>query len=299
MTDEASKALEFCPELISMIEAAKVAGETVSAAWKLTRKRKFSALENLPSVMDDAKMKSNSTDLQTETDRKSEQTIVEILKKKFPTYKFIGEETTDSDGGFELSADPTFVIDPIDGTTNFVHAALSCSVLVAFAKEKQLTAGVILDPIVGEVFFAEKGKGAWYLGRLSEDLDSKKRLRTSGCKDLTQAVLCTDVGYQREEEGVSRFLDFQRKVLLGAKIRGIRVIGGCGLGLAYVAAGRFDAYIENTSPYIWDFSAGCLIVEEAGGAYCDPSGKPLDLTKRSVAASATKELSEAFVKLLK
>jgi len=179
-----------------------------------------------------------------------------------------------------------------------VHNAISCSVLIAFARDKEIVAGVTLDPIKGELFFAEKGKGSWYVNELSGDLSCKKRLRTSGCKDIRKAVICTDVGCQREPVGVAKFLEFQRKLLLEGQVQSLRIIGSCGLGLAYVAAGRFDAFIEEGSLSIWDFAPGKLLVFEASGFVCDPSGGPLDLSKNSVAAYASKEFAASVSSIL-
>jgi len=289
---------EFCDELPGMIEAGRQACVLIAEAWKRVSESMTAAGSSLPSEVQ-FKIKSNTSDLQTKTDTASEAVIAQYLRALFPSHLIIGEETTAaSQGQFELSSAPTFIIDPIDGTTNFVHNAISCSVLIAFARDREIVAGVTLDPIQQELFFAERGKGAWHVGDLSGDLSRKKRLRTSGCQDIRKAVICTDVGCQREPVGVGKFLEFQRKLLLEGQVQSLRIIGSCGLGLAYVAAGRFDAFIEDGSLSIWDFAPGKLLVSEASGFVCDPSGGPLDLCKSSVAAYASREFADSVTNLM-
>ncbi|GBG27839.1 Inositol monophosphatase 2 [Hondaea fermentalgiana] len=282
-------------ELREALVAATQAGNKIRETWIKTRKHELDVSSTVT--------KSNTADLQTETDRKCEELIVAHLRAKFPDHRFIGEEDTASKGdqGFEVTDEPTFIIDPIDGTTNFFRAVLSCSVLVAFMEKQEIRAAVVLDPIQCEVFYAEKGAGAWVQALSSESLErvgEPRRMSTSGEKDLTQSLVATEIGYQRETKEVEQFLDLQRKLLHKGRIRGLRISGGCGLGLAYVADGRTDVYLELYSPYIWDFSAGSLLVTEAGGMICDPSGGELNLKGRSIFASATSELGKTTIDLI-
>jgi len=229
---------------------------------------------------------------------------VKHLHEKFPNHKFIGEEevATKGDEGFEVTDEPTFIIDPIDGTTNFFRSVLSCSTLIAFMVKKEIVAAVIVDAIQCEIFYAEKSKGSYVQGLSTEGLElvgEPRRMSTSGEKDSTLAIVATDIGYQREPKEVDQFLAMQRTFLVNGRVRGFRITGGCGLGLAYIADGRTDVYIELYSPYIWDFASGALLVTEAGGMVCDPRGGPLNLSGRSIFAAASKELGDQIMGLVK
>lgn len=110
-------------------------------------------------------------------------------------------------------------------------------------------------------------------------------------RSLQYATVFTDCGYTRDAEGVARFLELQNQLLHVKQCRALRVQGSCGLGLAWVACGRSDVYVERDGPLIWDFSGGQLLITEAGGVVYDPSGKEFDLTKRSVLAAPNEELA--------
>jgi fructose-1,6-bisphosphatase/inositol monophosphatase family enzyme len=188
-----------------------------------------------------------------------------------------------------------------DGTTNFVHRLSLTCVLISFLLNKQPKVGVIYDPMADEMFWAIHGKGAFMTRRTGEI----RALQTSGTKSLPQAIVSMDAGYSRDEKGVQRYLSAQRAILL-KRVQHIRVLGCCGLTMAYVACGRLDAGFEegswehNSGPKIWDFSPGKLIVEEAGGVTRDLTGrhsqdKELDLLQRSVFMAATPELAKELM----
>lgn len=326
----------FSAELAASVAAATLAGQRIRAVWELTQMSIGSGVaaaaaeaESEKASADEASAtagsasggqtgavgaaggtaaKSNHADLQTATDRECEEVVVALLKKSFPDHCIIGEESTAASGATvaaQLTDAPTFVIDPIDGTTNFVHTVLSCSVLVAFMVDKQVRSAVVLDPIAGEMFYAEKGHGAW-MQKLDANNDLRAaadmapvRLRTTAQADPKHCMVATDVGYKREPEDVDSFLRVQRALLVDLQVRGLRIIGGCGLGLAYVASGRLDVYVEHESPYIWDFAGASLLVTEAGGAVRSPdgSGGPLDFTKRSILGVASEALIQSFTNL--
>mmetsp|Transcript_22853 Transcript_22853/g.33746 ORF Transcript_22853/g.33746 Transcript_22853/m.33746 type:complete len:290 (-) Transcript_22853:73-942(-) len=249
----------------------------------------------------DIATKSNSVDLVTETDQKCEDLVTNFLSSKYPTHKIIGEEDMGADGKYNLTDDPTWTIDPIDGTTNFVHRlALTC-VLVSFIYEKQTMVGVTLDPMSGEMFWAIKGKGAFM-----KNFDGIVHpISVSGTTSLQQAVVSMDAGYGREEEAVQKYISVQKAILL-KRVRHVRVFGSCGLTMAYVACGRLDAGFEegswelNCGPKIWDFSAGKLLVEEAGGVTRDVTGRKskedeLNLMQRSVFMAGSSELAKELL----
>lgn len=192
-----------------------------------------------------------------------------------------------------------------DGTTNFVHRLPLTCVLIAFLVNQQPVVGVTYDPIGDEMFFAIKGRGA----HLQVGTSTTSRLiHVSGTTDLTQAVVAMDAGYGRSADVVDRYLAVQRAILL-KRVRHVRLLGCCGLAMAYVAAGRLDANLEegswknNTGPKIWDFSAGKLIVAEAGGVTRDLTGrsttnKELNLLERSVFSAASTTLADELLKTM-
>eukprot|EP00469_Lotharella_globosa_P014117 CAMPEP_0167825992 /NCGR_PEP_ID=MMETSP0112_2-20121227/9726_1 /TAXON_ID=91324 /ORGANISM="Lotharella globosa, Strain CCCM811" /LENGTH=293 /DNA_ID=CAMNT_0007728265 /DNA_START=36 /DNA_END=917 /DNA_ORIENTATION=+ len=230
--------------------------------------------------------KSNSTDVVTETDQKSEEMITGLIKKHYPHHKIIGEES--STEGYELTDAPTWIIDPIDGTTNFLHGFPFTCVLVSFAFKKEVVVAVMRDAIHKETIYATKGGGCF--------MDSPGytgRVKTSGCEEIKKAYVTVDAGYGRSDKEILRFHTRCRE-LLRRKAQGLRVVGSCGLNMAYVACGRIDGYVEENCPKIWDFAPGSLMVTEAGGFVGDPHGGPLDLMGRSVMAAATKPLFETL-----
>mmetsp|Transcript_8361 Transcript_8361/g.15305 ORF Transcript_8361/g.15305 Transcript_8361/m.15305 type:complete len:304 (+) Transcript_8361:106-1017(+) len=271
-------------------EAARLAGEQIRLAWTQRSEVKDT--------------KSNATDLVTETDQRCEDIVMGLLRSKFPTHQIIGEESSGS-SKYELTDAPTWTIDPIDGTTNFVHRlALSC-VIIAHLTEKQVRMGLVYDPMADEMFWATQGGGAFLE---SPRLSAKTQVHVSNTTSVPRAVISMDPGYGRNEDAVDAFSTVQRAILLKG-VRNIRVLGSTGLNMAYVASGRFDAGFEqgswekNIGPKIWDFAAGKLIVEEAGGVTRDlwepmPTDNGLDLMGRSFFCAATKELAKELLELI-
>lgn len=240
--------------------------------------------------------KSSSTDLVTETDRRCELLITERIQREFPDHAIIGEEDSGSDR-YVLTDGPTWTVDPIDGTTNFVHRLRLSCVIVSFLEGKEVRAGVIYDPYADELFFAVKGKGSF----LREGDGEPVPIRVSNTKKISDAVISMDPGYGRDPDAVRLYCAVQGAVL-SRSVRNVRVVGCTGLNMAWAACGRLDGGFEEGSwetgrgPKIWDFAAGRLLVEEAGGITRDlesPPGDdaPLDLTKRSFFCAATVELA--------
>lgn len=194
-------------------------------------------------------------DFVTDADRASQRAIVDFLRARHPDHAFLAEE------GLEIEAErsPLWVIDPLDGTTNFIHGYPCFSVSVAVMHEGRVVAGAVHDPTRDEMFDAGRDAGA---------LCNGVRLRVSGITDLADALLVTGFPF-REPERLEEFLaDFTG---LFRRVSGIRRDGSAALNLCYVAAGRLDGFWERgLSP--WDVAAGSLLVEEAGGAVTDPDG---------------------------
>lgn len=194
--------------------------------------------------------KKGAGDFVTNADLKAEQTLFEILSKARPGYSFLGEERGMVEGTDKTN---TWIVDPLDGTTNFMHAIPHFAVNIALQREGEVVAGVTYNPITHDLFWVEKGRGAF--------LGAEKRLRVAARKHLDESVLATGVPFVGKP-GHGQFLKELHQV--SQKVAGVRRFGAASLDLAWVAAGRFDAYWErNLKP--WDVAAGVLMVQESGG----------------------------------
>jgi myo-inositol-1(or 4)-monophosphatase len=189
-------------------------------------------------------------DFVTRADRAAEAIIRETLMEARPNYGWLGEET-----GEEVGKDPTrrWIVDPLDGTTNYLHGMPHWAVSIALEHKGEVVAGVVYDPAKDEMFFAEKGAGAW--------LNNSQRLRVSGRTSMIETVHATGVPFAASKYLPATLKDIARLMPVCA---GLRRWGVASLDLAYVAAGRFDGYWERgLKP--WDLAAGIVIVREAGG----------------------------------
>jgi fructose-1,6-bisphosphatase/inositol monophosphatase family enzyme len=257
--------------------------------------------------------KSNNVDLVTETDEQCEVIIKNHIVSKYPTHQIIGEESSGSDCQYTLTDDPTWTIDPIDGTTNFVHRlGLSC-VLVAFLYQKKVLVGVTYNPTSEEMFWAIQGQGSY----LQTKDGTIRKIHVSQTTDITTALVAMDPGYGRDEHSIHRYLSLQQNILRNG-VRNIRTYGCSGLALANVACGRFDVSFEegswesHTGPKIWDLCAGKLLVEEAGGVTRDithratarrdstssTTNPSMDILQRSCFAAATTQLADQVLDII-
>lgn len=206
--------------------------------------------------------------LVTEADLASEQAVVSILKSRFPGASILAEEAGEERGESGIR----FIVDPLDGTTNFAHGYPVFSVSIACEAAEEVVAGVVYDPIREELFTAARGKGAFLNGR---------KLRVSGTKALGQALLVTGFPYDLKEDLSGNLRLFHR--FMGAS-RAVRRDGSAALDLCNVAAARFDGFWEEKlGP--WDTAAGALVVEEAGGRVTDLAGGAFHYRKGAVVAS--------------
>lgn len=193
----------------------------------------------------------------TAADHKAEEVIYRELARARADYGFLMEERGEIAG-----ADKThrWIVDPLDGTTNFLHGIPMFAVSIGLERDGQMVAGVIYNPIADEMFTAEKGKGAF--------LNDKRRLRVAARKSVSDAVVATGIPH-RGRPGHPGFLKEMQTVM--SEVTGIRRTGSAALDLAWTAAGRFDAYWErNIKP--WDMAAGICILREAGGIAVDLEG---------------------------
>lgn len=190
-------------------------------------------------------------DFVTEVDRRSEQEIIHVIHKAYPDHAILGEES-----GYTEGNDYCWVIDPLDGTTNYIHGFPHFCISIAVKNQNQLEAGVIYDPIRNELFTAARGQGA----ALNE-----RRIRTSSVHKLTDALIGTGFPHRVMEHLPAFIKAFE---LVSSQCTGVRRSGSAALDLAYVAAGRLDAYWEGHLKE-WDMAAGVLLIKEAGGMVAD------------------------------
>jgi myo-inositol-1(or 4)-monophosphatase len=204
-------------------------------------------------------------------DRMAEQAIVEIIRDHFPDHAILGEE-----GGAQGEHEYRWIIDPLDGTTNFLHGFPVFAVSIAVEHNGQLEHGVVYDPLRQEIFTASRGEGA--------QLDGRK-LRVSRRLNLRHALIATGYPYRMDEEDLDAYLSMLRAVML--ECAGVRRPGAAALDLCYVAAGRVDAFWE-LGLKIWDVAAGALIIREAGGRISDFRGTDAYLESGNVIAGSPK-----------
>jgi len=189
-------------------------------------------------------------DFVSKADLAAEKILRDELMGARPTYGWLGEETGETAG-----ADPTrrWIVDPLDGTTNFLHGLPHWAVSIALEHKGEIVAAVVFDPAKDEMFYAEKGQGAW--------LNDQRRLRVSGRRRMEEAVFATGVPFGAKKTLPAMVRDLSRLMPITA---GMRRWGAAALDLAYVAAGRLDGFWERELRP-WDMAAGMLIVREAGG----------------------------------
>jgi len=236
-------------------EAARRGGEVLRAKWGTAR---TIALKG-------------GIDLVTDADTASEAALLGFLRAEFPSAGILAEESGRS-GATGAEAALRFVVDPLDGTTNYAHGVPHFAVNVAALDDRGVVAGATLDPLRDELFTAGRGEGAW-LGA--------ERIAPSPCADLNQAILVTGFPYdvhERPEQPLRLFAEYLKRA------RAIRRFGSAALDLAWVACGRFDGFWEvRLKP--WDVAAGILLVREAGGVVTDLEGADRTLETGDVAAA--------------
>eukprot|EP01104_Vermistella_antarctica_P018510 TRINITY_DN6888_c0_g1_i1.p1 TRINITY_DN6888_c0_g1~~TRINITY_DN6888_c0_g1_i1.p1 ORF type:complete len:319 (+),score=62.23 TRINITY_DN6888_c0_g1_i1:88-957(+) len=230
-----------------------------------------------------------SVDLVTETDKACEALVFKRLQEKYPDHLFVGEESVAAGTVKETLGDgPTWLVDPVDGTTNFVHGFPFTCISIAFVNKKQVMAGVVYGPILDEMFTAVRGGGAFVNG---------EAIHTSDTSSLGQALIATGFPTDRCDENLDYILANLRGFLSGG-VRGIRRIGSAALDMCSVACGRMDAYFE-LHVHGWDVAAGSLIVEEAGGVVRDPRGGPANIMTGKIVAACNEALADEFCKQFK
>ena len=244
---------------------------TLNIAVKAAR-RAATVINRASTQLDLLTVQSKSpNDFVTEVDRAAEQAIIEVLRDAFPGHGILAEESGESGPESEF----TWIIDPLDGTTNFIHGMPQYAVSIAQTKNGVLEHAVVYDPNANELFTASRGSGAFL---------NDRRIRVSRRTRLNEALIGTGFPF-RQFDNVDAYLAMFKE--LTQKTAGIRRPGAAALDLAYVAAGRLDGFWEmGLSP--WDMAAGVLVIQEAGGLVSDLSGEGNHLTTGNVVAGTPK-----------
>jgi myo-inositol-1(or 4)-monophosphatase len=250
-----------------MVKAARRAGRSL--------KRDLGEIENLQVSM---KGPANFVSL---ADKRAEEMLYTDLNKARPGYGFLGEEGGNREG---TDKSHTWIVDPLDGTTNFLHGIPQFAVSIGLAREGQVIAGLIYNPANDELYMAEKGSGAFL---------NDTRLRVAGRKQLNECVIACGLPHiGRGDFELSR----NEMAALQPKVAGLRRFGAASLDLAFVAAGRLDGYWErNLQP--WDIAAGLILIKEAGGTVGDINGGDVLTTGNVVAGNEF--VHDALTKILR
>jgi myo-inositol-1(or 4)-monophosphatase len=250
-----------------------------AAALKAGRglKRDFGEVENLQVSV------KGPGDFVSAADKKAEKVVFEELSKARPGYGFVMEES----GLFEGSdKSHTWYIDPLDGTTNFLHSIPIFGVSIALEREGQLVAGVVYNPAVDDMFVAERGQGAYL---------NNRRLRVSGRRKLSDSIVGCGIPHLGKRTEHARFLT-EAQTMMG-QVSNLRRLGAAALDLCYVAAGRYDGYWER-GIQSWDIAAGIVMVREAGGFVTDCDGGS-DMMATGTICAGNETIHPALLGLLK
>lgn len=221
------------------------------------------------------------SDLVTEVDKKSEAKIIEVINKYFPDHNVLAEEGGDQN----KKSDFVWIVDPIDGTVNYAHALPIFCVSIALEIKGEVSLGVVYNPVSGEKFTAEKGKGAYFNG---------KKIGVSETELLKDGFLVTGFAYgvkRSNDRSLEHFVNF---VKMGLPVRRL---GSAAMDICYVACGKFDAFWEfNLNP--WDVAAAYLILLEAGGRVTDFEGSNYSIYNKQILASNGKKIHEEMIEVL-
>lgn len=264
------------PMLNMAIKAAQMAGDIIA--------RSADRIDQLQIENKD------KNDFVTEVDRLAESTIIDLLKKSYPSHTFLGEEsgihkaTKISDNEPDVSYE--WIIDPLDGTTNFLYGIPHYAVSIALKRNGKLDQAVIYDPIKDDLFYASRGGGAFL---------NNRRIRVSKRLSMDNALLTTGIPYRSDQSTlIDPYLESMKSLL--PDTAGVRRPGAASLDLAYVAAGRYDGFWE-FSLHEWDIAAGVLLVQEAGGLVGDLEGGSSHMKTGNILAANPKVFKEMVKRL--
>ena len=224
--------------------------------------------------------KDSLNNLVTEVDKKAEEAIIEVIRAEFPEHFILSEEAGEMSTGSEYK----WIIDPIDGTVNFAHGIPICCISIGLEHNGVMMLGAVFNPFMNELFFAERGKGAFL---------NNRPLKVSNNNQMESACLVTGFPYRWVEVHMDPISVFERFIRMGLPVRRL---GSAAIDLCWVAAGRFDGFWEyNLNP--WDIAAGYLIIEEAGGRISNFNGDPYSVYDKQTLATNGK-IHEAMLKII-
>ncbi|XP_029384821.1 inositol monophosphatase 1-like [Echeneis naucrates] len=266
MGDPWQKAYDFA------VEVARKAGEEIRKAGESEIK-----------VM----TKSSTVDLVTKTDERVEKIIIGSLKAEFGegTHCFIGEESVAKGEPCILTDKPTWIIDPVDGTTNFVHGFPFVAVSIAFAVNKELEFGVVYSCLEDKMYKARKGKGAFC---------NDEPIQVSDVEEIKKSIIISEHGTDRSPEKVTKIFSTMKRILC-IPVHGLRGSGTAATNMCLVASGAVEAFFE-IGIHCWDIAAGAVIVKEAGGILLDVDGGPFDLMSRRMVSANNKVIAERIIR---
>lgn len=267
MSDSWQECLDFC------VEVTKKAGQMIRDALK----KDITIME-----------KSSPVDLVTETDQKVEQLIISSIREKYPSHSFIGEESVAAGAPSDLTDNPTWIIDPVDGTTNFVHRFPFVAVSIGFTVNKVIEFGIVYSCVEDKMYTARKGKGAFCNGA---------PIKVSGQQDIKKSMILTEMGFKKDVHNFNTMLA-NIKTILSIPVHGIRSPGSAAINMCLVACGSADAYYH-MGIHCWDMAGGAAIVTEAGGVIMDISGGPFDLMSRRLIVASSRAIADRLVKEIK
>lgn len=225
------------------------------------------------------------SDLVTDADLAAQRTIEQILTSRFPQYAFMGEESSpEVQAVVRASGKTAWVVDPLDGTSNYVHRLPSFSVSIGLVEGNLVKLGVVYDPLANSMYWATSDGPAMRDG---------KPIRASGCTQLDKAMVCCSFppGVTRQDRAVEQFL------CVLEKSQSLRRLGSAALNLCYIAEGCLDSYWASAVK-TWDVAAGFLIAQQAGAVFTDIHGKPFDVWNPQMLVSATSELHQQMLRCI-
>lgn len=255
---------------LALAEQAARLGAGILMEWR----PKFTAREKGPK------------DLVTEADLASQVAIKQLLLETYPDHDFLGEEDASLGGRqTERRSDFRWIVDPLDGTANYVHRLQTFATSIGLEYRGQILAGCVFDPISNECYTAALGQGAYLNG---------ERIRVSDCTEISQALVAVSfrANVMRGSRDVNRFIETLHAT------QSIRRLGSAALNCCYVAAGRLDAYFATSGIQAWDVAAGVLLITEAGGSLTNPDGGPLDIENPELLGAASPQLHAQMLEVL-
>uniref|UniRef100_A0A3P8RQR3 Inositol-1-monophosphatase n=1 Tax=Amphiprion percula TaxID=161767 RepID=A0A3P8RQR3_AMPPE len=238
------------------------------------------------------KLKSSPADLVTETDQRVEKILISAIRNRYPQHRFIGEESVAAGEHLELTDSPTWIIDPIDGTVNFVHRFPFVAISIAFTVNRQTQFGIVYSCVEDKLFYAQRGGGAFLNGEplhASGQQGDITRVTSHMCYITHDIMSRDDVALSTMTSNIRRLLQFP--------VHGVRALGTAAVDMCQVATGGADAYYH-IGMHCWDIAASAIIVQEAGGVVMDTDGSEFDMMSRRVIAASSAAVADRIAQVI-